>query len=104
MANLGVPLIVPRRYYLIAPWIPSFADALLQTFVLDPDSPTNLAYVCLGWAKTMPDDFVERARAYGLSRTARQIIEYARAPGTVTGLPFPEKEHYLELAEQYGGL
>lgn len=100
-ARFGVPLVIMHsRYYYLASRPLDVADAILQGFLVEPESRTNRTYCALVYEKHRPKNLVTKARIYGLHEQAEALIRYVddHEPADLF-LPWREYDRYRR---QYG--
>lgn len=100
-AKYNVPLVIMHgNYYYLARRRLSVADAILQGFLVEPESRINRSYSALVFEKRRPRDLVTKARIYGLQDQAAALIRYVdeHEPGDLF-LPWREHTRYRR---QYG--
>jgi len=97
--DFGLLFIPSYNYYFYSRRAITISDIIIHTILIEPDSKINIAYACLLYQKTKPQDLMRVAKIYKMDKMAEKIIKYVDEKQDFDG--FPRKQEYNELLREY---
>ena len=97
--NFDLLFIPSHNYYFYSRRAITVSDIIIHTVLIKPDSKINIAYACLLYQKTKPQDLVRIAKIYGMEEKAMKIIKYVDKKQDFDD--FPRRDEYNELLKEY---
>lgn len=98
LGRLGIDLMTSNHYHHRAIRVPTEADAILQTLLVDPESKINRSYAALAYEKEKPRDLYEKAQLYQVPEQAAALVHYVTDQQDESGhfLPWSEHDRYRQ--------
>ena len=97
--KFGLLFIPSHNYYFYSGRDIAISDIIIHTILIEPESKRNVAYACLLYQKTKPEDLIKVAKIYKMEEKAEKIIKYVDKKQDFDD--FPKREDYNELLEEY---
>ncbi len=97
--NFGLLFIPSYNYYFYSRRTITISDIIIHTILIEPDSKINIAYACLLYQKTKPQDLMKVAKIYKMEKMAEKIIKYVDEKQDFDD--FPRRQEYNGLLREY---